>query len=711
MERMGCVIFTTALVLLIMALPAAAHRLENTHLRLTVDDQSGRVRVERRDGRGFVVCDGRPMILMGEAAQPVALMLRQVKEEAFRDKLGTGRRLVIAFTHPQNNLQCIWRVQLYEKQPWVSLTADIKAANGLLTQLSPLTSRMIRAGQQGSTGQWRVFRNNGTNTSYEAHGSVALTSTPVTSHFLSAIYDPEHDEGIGLGFYSYHRASAQITWTGTPEGAELTAAGLYHGYDLKQGGGMTGESLLLDFSLDPLDALEHYVDATCRVVKPRFNHTVLPGLHNPWSMYGYALTPEIAQAERQQVSQTIFGKYYDHDTLAIDVLNFCVPDVVPSKEHPDWVIDGTVDYSNPAAREWVAQAVRELTQKGCRYLASDFNTAGPLSTSYDPTMVRGFEVPRAGMRTVRENLAPSALSGTYTTPNTLFLGLVDRVRISWDIVGDFTHLQRLVQDTAGCYMYHNRFWLNDIDPVMIQGNNTPAISFTMRPNEPRIRVAIGGIASTFLTTGDPIYAYTPEQERLLTLLLPALGKAARPLDLMRRDVPEEYLTTVKTKWDEWYILTYINLTKEEHVYSVDWARLGLKPGGKYLVYDFWPQQFLGRLVPGQNFRVAGEDTRCLLIRAVPRYPWILSTNMHYTQGAMDLADVTWHSRGQKLSGTAIRHPGAERLLTLYVPEGYRLKETSEAIEPTMRSQDPHVVYLKLAFREKELTWWALFAKE
>jgi hypothetical protein len=104
------------------------------------------------------------------------------------------------------------------------------------------------------------------------------------------------------------------------------------------------------------------------------------------------------------------------------------------------------------------------------------------------------------------------------------------------------------------------------------------------------------------------------------------------------------------------------------------------------------------------------DTRCLLVRSVPKQPWVLSTNMHYHQGAVDLASVAYDAASGRLSGKALRHPGAEGTLTLYVPEGYRLKQASVPVRSAKEGKNPRVVCLKLAFKSKEQPWSATFAQ-
>ena len=97
--------------------------------------------------------------------------------------------------------------------------------------------------------------------------------------------------------------------------------------------------------------------------------------------------------------------------------------------------------------------------------------------------------------------------------------------------------------------------------------------------------------------------------------------------------------------------------------------LGLESATPYLIYDFWEQ----RLLPASNgtvrLRFAPASVRLLAIREQRGIPQVVGTDRHYTQGAVELAQVQWDSAQRTLSGLGLGAPGLHWTLAIAVPEG------------------------------------------
>jgi len=193
------------------------------------------------------------------------------------------------------------------------------------------------------------------------------------------------------------------------------------------------------------------------------------------------------------------------------------------------------------------------------------------------------------------------------------------------------------------------------------------------------------------------------------LVLPSSGQPARPIDLFRacepeRSYPRVWQLHATRPWGQWDVIGVFNWSSEPLEETIRRRDLGL-PAGDYLVWDFWRQELLGKL--GRELRATVEpgDVRCLRIMPLPPHPSVLATDMHVTQGLVELAAVKWDGRRGELSGEAARAPGASGAVYVYVPAGYRLRDGDGA---TTIAED--CVRVPISFTEARAPWAVRFTR-
>ena len=96
------------------------------------------------------------------------------------------------------------------------------------------------------------------------------------------------------------------------------------------------------------------------------------------------------------------------------------------------------------------------------------------------------------------------------------------------------------------------------------------------------------------------------------------------------------------------------------------------------MWDFWRQKLLGKLGRELAVEVEPGTARCLRIMPLPDRPALLSTDMHVTQGLVELGKVKWNESKLQLSGEAIRAPQEQGAVFIYLPKQFRLATGSEA---------------------------------
>lgn len=177
--------------------------------------------------------------------------------------------------------------------------------------------------------------------------------------------------------------------------------------------------------------------------------------------------------------------------------------------------------------------------------------------------------------------------------------------------------------------------------------------------------------------------------------------------MFEHTTPEVYDLPIRTDWEQWHVLVMQNWNDEDRNYKIRFSDLKLDDNKSFLVYRFWDQAFLGEFRDVLDLKVEARKGETFAIRELPDHPWVLSTDMHLTQGGVELQDVKYDSRSNTLSGTASRHPGAVRHLVVYVPPGYKINSASGSYSQEEKPSGAAIVRLKLEFKDGHCRGWLI----
>ena len=112
-----------------------------------------------------------------------------------------------------------------------------------------------------------------------------------------------------------------------------------------------------------------------------------------------------------------------------------------------------------------------------------------------------------------------------------------------------------------------------------------------------------------------------------------------------------------------------NWRSEPAARDIDLAeKLGLEPGARYVVMDFWNQRLLETVQNRLHVEVEPHDTRVLLIRRLLDHPQLVGASRHIS-GAFSVAKVAWNTAAAELSGEVETVPGEPYSLWVHVPGG------------------------------------------
>ncbi len=164
---------------------------------------------------------------------------------------------------------------------------------------------------------------------------------------------------------------------------------------------------------------------------------------------------------------------------------------------------------------------------------------------------------------------------------------------------------------------------------------------------------------------------SPLRAGLVAKLLPLSGNAATPIDRYDEPFPQIWHLPVKTPREDWNLVGVFNWKDQQDDIHLNLDLFGLNPDKDYLVHDFWMRQYLG--VVSKNvtlLNMAPRTTKLLCLREEQEVPQLLSTDIHYTQGSVEILSAGWDSHSQ--SYLIICQPTRQSAGTffIHVPEDY-----------------------------------------
>jgi alpha-galactosidase len=395
------------------------------------------------------------------------------------------------------------------------------------------------------------------------------------------------------------------------------------------------------------------------------------------------------------------------------------------QRHPEWLAHDAsgnlqatastrvryiLDITHPGAQRWLQQLFETIAHEwGYDFIKIDFVewTLLAIAHYYDPTMSRA-QAYRLGFEIMRRAIGPHRhLLDCGPGPETV--GLLDSMRIEQDLPRTtWEQYAKYSSSTAPAvakrYYFHQRTWINDADHV--------GLALLTIPQAEAVASLIALSGGTVIS-GDRLYALDDARLNILKKILPAYGEAARPLDLFEQDRPELFALHIQKAFGAWWLVGYFNWHEDAEVrreFAV--SSLGLDPQKSYLVYTFWPQRLLAETNNTVSLQFAPASVHLLAIHEKHGVPQVLSTDRHYTQGALELEDVHWDAKASILSGMALGAAGLCWTLTVYVPEGFRWDPGQDMARHedytiAVGADESHLLRLQLTFVCTDRVPWSL----
>ena len=315
---------------------------------------------------------------------------------------------------------------------------------------------------------------------------------------------------------------------------------------------------------------------------------------------------------------------------------------------------------------------------------------------------------RAGMSILRDTLDDRILIRPCSTALNTQLGFAAEIGIARDIgnaTGNWEDMRGFTMEVASKWFMHRRFWVNS-GGCLIVGDPQETLGEAI--GRTTLLALTGG--AVLLSDNLPSLEQQPERLKLVPLCLPPSGIAARPVDLFRahepgREYPRIWHLHAEKDGRSWEVIGLFNWSDEPVRETIHWTDLGLNDDDECLVFDFWTGTLAGRFTKACTVTIPSGAARCLRLQRTPVYPQVAGTDMHVTQGLVDLDYACWNPESRTLAGEAIRAPGAEGRIYIYVPPGYSPEDDS-----AFDMSDSHCAALTVRFLQAREPWRATFRR-
>ncbi|MCB9760052.1 MAG: alpha-galactosidase [Alphaproteobacteria bacterium] len=408
------------------------------------------------------------------------------------------------------------------------------------------------------------------------------------------------------------------------------------------------------------------------------------------------------------------------------------PDSDLFAEHPDWFADPIplgllftgeyeiLDLSHPEVQAWLAERIREVREDwGFEWFKLDFGYYALFGDGlYDPDLTRE-EAWREALTIVRDGLGEDAFFMLVGT-TVMNVGLTDATRLTldtepwWDgdpptALHDEQGIKPAVRTIARRWFLQDRVQINHPDLLFFRANTEAGVP-PLTLAESRAHALFIGLSGGIVKLGDRLLDLQPEHLNAIRQILPIHGAAARPLDLIEREIPEVYRLDFDGGLDgfdePWTVFGLFHWGSNQDLTTNPYTpipddgaprihRIELLEGPR-LAWEMETGAFLGRVEGALEVEVPSHSARLVAVRPDLGRPQLLGWNRQVTQGGVLLGAMPWDGEALTVSFEgAAGTPQAPFVweMDFYVPDEYALTDVEAAL-PVEAIQDGPTLRLR-----------------
>ena len=585
-------------------------------------------------------------------------------------------------------------------------------------RLAPVVADGLRLG--GRARDWTVIGDAKSNGDpYQTVHGGALTE--LESWWYAAAKDRETGRSVVLGSLTNSKGLGRfLVLPGADDSLRAAAYLDYEGILIPAGARIEGEWILVHFGLRGTDGLERFGDliALAHDIDLPKQHPLDPytpegvSLFNTWNSYGSGVVKGFAykhdssdgkkpfmdrewvKANRRKVKELGLQHFGYAPTGPVKVRGVATPLArrygqpdfwfkaakAIHDEHPEYYVNGRVDFSNPHVVAFERERVRKSFEgkTGIIRYGLDFtNRWEKLAGQHDPRMTSA-ETYRTALGLWRDaGRKRSAPAYCFIWMNVVGINY-DRVQVihighdSDQGYGGrgltFTH--GLTRQISGRYFYNGRVWWNSPDSYHVY------VGGLYSHSQGKVHASYCSLSGNLVHLAEPFVDQEIPEDRLdlIRRVAPTTPDVSRAVDVFEHNPARLWDMPVKRAFGEWHVVGLFNVDYNGRGSAVTeeirFADLDLSPESEYLVYEFWTKSFLGAMTGSFTRTFAAPDCEVYSIVEKQPHPVLVSTNRHVRQMAYDILDLRWSADSATLSGTSKVVQNDPYELRVFVPEEY-----------------------------------------
>ncbi len=350
-----------------------------------------------------------------------------------------------------------------------------------------------------------------------------------------------------------------------------------------------------------------------------------------------------------------------------------------------YYLDGT----HPKTVEFTREVFSHYRDLGIRFYMLDFLEVPGNACLHDPERTP-LEAASDILKVIRETATDDTHLQTAVASTPAFSGLINAARVGRDfgegrplqgaplsdwrnatyVLHDYHYANThyLVQNAAASYFTHRKLYINDL--------NVLTVDKPIPMEHARIAVTVFGLCGTPLMLGDDYRRIHPERLSMVKMCLPRTEGMPVPLDLFEHVAPEDYVRYLKlpvnTAWGTCTLIAVFNEDDNPYYAELNFEKIGIEPEKAHRIYEFWTEEYCGTYREKFDYIIPPHACRLFRLSEARNHPWLLSSDMHIQQGAVEVEELNWDPGKMCLSVRVSRPIGEKGNLYFLMPRKMRV---------------------------------------